>query len=41
MKLFSFYVMDHEFHILLKELELFLYNSSMFKDMELQNDSRY
>ena len=41
MKLFSFYVMDSECHILFKELELFLYNSSMFKDMEFKNDSRY
>ena len=42
MKLFFyFHEMDSEWHLLFKEMGLFLYNSSMFKKMELEDDSRY
>ena len=41
MKLFYFHGINKEYHLLFKEIGLFLYNSSMLKDMELKNDCRY
>ena len=41
MKLFYFHGIKKEYNLLFKEIGLFLYNSSMLKDMELKNDCRY